>query len=154
MRLIHVLKEREWYKSQEQKMSNALDKIVQKKSSLEDSILTVLDEKLAKNKELQRMNKTLREKRYLLKEQELIIAKAENSYSANLLELEKFNALIANEKEQIEEMSKRNLEKEREMEALQMEERRVESDIGNKQRKIVFTNKKIEEVWDFSLITI
>lgn len=92
------------------------------------------------------MNKLLHEAKDLNQEQELTMIQTENSFGKGILELERLNSIIANEKFDLEELEKRNTEKERDVEKVEADVKKCDVTISKKDRKIVNLNKKIEEV--------
>ena len=80
-----------------------------------------------------------------MREQELTMLQSENTYGKNILEIEKHNAFLSTEKFDVDELSRMNNTREKELDAMQTELKKSDLSIVKKQQKIVNLNKKIEE---------
>ena len=95
---------------------------------------------------MRHLNKLLRDAKDLNQEQELLLVQSENVYGKNMHEIEKLTSSLENEKSDLEEFTKKIMEKEKEIDQIQAEISRCDSLIEQKQRKIVSLNKKLDEV--------
>lgn len=128
-------------------MIKEISKFENQKRVLEDDILAKLDDKVTHDKAVRYLNKLLHEAKDSNLENELNLTRFENSYGKSLLELEKLNSIIENEKFDLEAVVQNNVDKQKDIEKLQTEYRNYDVLLKQKERKIVIVNKKIEEVF-------
>lgn len=75
-----------------------------------------------------------------------MMIQTENTYGRNVLQLEKLNALLTTEKFDVEDLTRINIEREKEIDVRQNEIKKCDALIVKKQQKVVSLNKKVEEV--------
>lgn len=126
-------------------MQKDIEKLASQKIQLEDQILIKLEEKVAHDKAARHLNKLLRNLKNVTREQELVVVQTENSYGKTLLDIEKLNAVMENNKSELDELIRSNTAKEKEIDATQSEIKKYELIITRKRRDIEIVNKKIEE---------
>ncbi|XP_058799375.1 coiled-coil domain-containing protein 40 [Phymastichus coffea] len=131
---------------EEKSLIKELSKYENQKRELEDDVIIKLDDKVTHDKAIRHLNKLLHESKDFNLENELNLTRLENAYGKSLLELEKINALLDNEKFDLDVAEKRNFEKQKDIEKLQIESRNYDMLLKQKERKIVLLNKKIEEI--------
>lgn len=85
-------------------------------------------------------------------EYEISIARIENTYGNNLLQLEKLKNLIEIKKTELLELTQKNTGKEKQIDELQKETKKYEAMIGKSQTKLLGINKLIEQVVHFFLL--
>lgn len=85
-------------------------------------------------------------------EYEISIARIENTYGNNLLQLEKLKNLIEIKKTELLELTQKNTAKEKHIDELQKETKKYEAMIGKSQTKLLGINKLIEQVVHFFLL--
>lgn len=85
-------------------------------------------------------------------EYEISIARIENTYGNNLLQLEKLKNLIEIKKTELLELTQKNTGKEKHIDELQKETKKYEAMIGKSQTKLLGINKLIEQVVHFFLL--
>lgn len=79
-------------------------------------------------------------------EYEISIARIENTYGNNLLQLEKLKNLIEIKKTELLELTQKNTGKEKQIDELQKETKKYEAMIGKSQTKLLGINKLIEQI--------
>ncbi|XP_076235044.1 lethal (2) 41Ab [Calliopsis andreniformis] len=132
--------------SEEGQAHKKFEVILAKKNNLEDLIFKKLEQKVICDKTTQYVNELLLNAKNEVLEHEISVARIENMYGNNLLELEKLKNVIENQKLELQELSQKGNGKEKEMDELQKEIRKHETVIERKQRKILGINKLIEEI--------
>ncbi|XP_012268541.2 coiled-coil domain-containing protein 40 [Athalia rosae] len=135
----------QYYENIKQSMQKDIEKLANQKVQLEDQILLRLEEKVTHDKAAKHLNKVLRDLKCATREQELIAAQAENSYGKTLLDIEKLNTILDNNKSELQELDRANNAREKEIDTTQSEIRKIDIVINKKQRELVMVNKKIEE---------
>lgn len=141
-----VFQEFQGLKSDEKQLDKMLEKLGYEKTTIEDQLITKLSNKVTHDKTAMYLNKIIRDARESINQFELTMLQTENNYGRNLLELEKIKSLVTSEKEDLEELSKGNTLKEKELNKLKMEIERCELSIEKKQKKIADLNREITEV--------
>jgi len=121
-------------------------KILHQQNQLENSIYRELEEKITHDKAARHLNKLLSDSKDTIQEQELLLAKTENSYGSRLLESEQLNLLISQERPGLEELVRASIAKGQEMDEIQRETKKHETAIERKRIKFTALNKIIEEV--------
>ncbi|XP_014210588.1 coiled-coil domain-containing protein 40, partial [Copidosoma floridanum] len=121
-------------------------KFQNERRALEDDIFAKLDDKITHDKVIRHLNKLLHEAKDINLENELNLTRFENSYGKSLLELEKFNSILENGKFDLDVVTRKNTEKQEEIDTLQAESKNFESLFKQKERKIASLSKKIEEM--------
>ena len=113
---------------------------------MEDQILDKLNDAMMEDKKIKHMNKELQETKQKNKEYDYLINQAENTYGSNLLSMEKLKSAIDEEKFNLAELIKINVEREKQLEKTEADIKRIESNISVKIAKLFNLKKKIEEV--------
>lgn len=108
-----------------------------------------LDDKVTHDKEVKYLNKLLHEAKDSNLENELNLTRFENNYGKSLLELEKLNVLIENEKFELDSVTQKNSDQQKEIDKLLNEIKNYDVLQKQKDRKISIINRKIEEVNKF-----
>lgn len=132
--------------NEEKLVMKELCKYESHKRGLEDDLIVKLDDKVSHDKTLRHLNKLLHESKDSNLENDLVLTRLENSYGKTLLELEKINSLLDNERFDLDAVEKRNFEKQKDIENLQIESRNYDMLLKQKERKIAVLDKKIQEV--------
>lgn len=129
---------------------NSLNKEILKleniKREMEEKILLKLDDKVTHDKEIKYLNRLLHEAKDSNVENELNLTRYENTYGKSLLQLEKLNSEIENEKFDLDSTEQKNSEKQKEIDRLQGDMKNCDVLKKQKERKILVLTKKIEEV--------
>ncbi|XP_076222304.1 lethal (2) 41Ab isoform X2 [Nomia melanderi] len=131
---------------EEEQVNKKLEFTFGKKTNLENMIFKKLEEKIICDKTAQHVNELLLNTKNAVLEYEVTVARTENSYGNSLLELEKLLNFLENQKTELQEISQKNVEKEKQIDELQKEMRKYEIVIERRQRKLLETNKLIEQV--------
>lgn len=131
---------------EESSVSKDILKFENMKRELEEDILTKLDDKVTHDKEIKYLNRLLHEAKDSNIENELNLSRYENTYGKALLQLEKLNSDIENEKFDLDSTEQKNSEKKKEIDRLQADMKNFDVQKKQKERKILVLNKKIEEV--------
>ena len=105
-----------------------------------------MDDKVCHDKAIRYLNKLLHEAKDSNLENELNLTRIENTYGKSLLELEKLNSFIENEKFDLNAAIQKNAEKQKEIEKLQIEIKNYDVSLHQKEKKVFLLNRKIEEV--------
>lgn len=127
-------------------MSKKFENIFEKRNNLEDAIFKKLEEKVICNKATQYVNELLINTKNDVLQSEISVARVENTYGSNLLQLEKLKNLIVNKKAELHELSQINTGKEKQIDELQKETRKYEVMMGKAQTKLLGINKLLEQV--------
>ncbi|XP_063980337.1 coiled-coil domain-containing protein 40 [Diachasmimorpha longicaudata] len=136
----------EGLKNEERILDKKLENLGNEKTTVEEELITKLSDKVTHDKTAMHLNKIVREVKETVNEFELTMLQTENHYGRNLLELEKMKNLVANEKEDLEELSKGNILKEKELNKLKVEIERTGLSIEKKQKKVADSNRDIAEI--------
>lgn len=131
---------------EENSVSKEVLKYENSKRELEEKILLKLDDKVTHDKEIKYLNRLLHEAKDSNVENELSLSRFENTYGKALLQLEKMNSEMENEKFDLDSNEQKNAEKQKEIDRLQTEIKNYEMLKKQKERKMTALNKKIEEV--------
>lgn len=131
---------------EENSVSKEVLKYENSKRELEEKILLKLDDKVTHDKEIKYLNRLLHEAKDSNVENELSLSRFENTYGKALLQLEKMNSEMENEKFDLDSNEQKNAEKQKEIDRLQAEIKNYEMLKKQKERKMTALNKKIEEV--------
>ncbi|XP_012273583.1 coiled-coil domain-containing protein 40 [Orussus abietinus] len=132
--------------NEEKNIDKTLEKLFNEKVEFEDKILEKLEDKVTHDKAAKYLNKLLQEARDSIRQQELSLVQAENTYGKSLLEIERLNSTVDSMKCDVNELTKCNIEKEKEIDNTQTEIKRCDLTIGTKQRTLISLNKKIEQI--------
>ncbi|XP_015108461.2 coiled-coil domain-containing protein 40 [Diachasma alloeum] len=133
-------------KNEERSLDKELETLGNEKTAIEEELITKLSDKVTHDKTAVYLNKIVREAKETVNQFELTMLQTENHYGRNLLELEKMKNFVATEKEDLEELSKGNILKEKELNKLKMQIERSELSIEKKQKKIADLNRDIAEI--------
>lgn len=125
-------------------------KFASQKINLEDEVLSNLDDKVTHDKVVRNLSKLLCEAKDLNQEQELLLVQVENLYGKNVLEIEKLNSSLENQKSDLADIIKRNMAKEKEIDHMETKISRCDALIEQMQRQVISLNKKIDEVLNYS----
>ncbi|XP_017878260.1 coiled-coil domain-containing protein 40-like [Ceratina calcarata] len=132
--------------NEEDQVTKKLEIIVERKNSLEDTIYKKLEEKVICNKTAQYINELLINTKNSVLEYEISVARVENTYGNNLLQLEKLRNLISTEKTELDELFKTNAKKEKQIDEVQKEIKKYENMIEKTQTKLLGINKLIDQI--------
>ncbi|XP_011298593.1 coiled-coil domain-containing protein 40 [Fopius arisanus] len=133
-------------KNEERILDRESEKLANEKTTVEEELLTKLSDKVTHDKTAMYLNKIVREAKETVNQFELTMLQTENHYGRNLFELEKMKNLVTAEKEDLEELSKGNILKEKELNQIKIEIERSELSIEKKQKKIADLNRDIVEM--------
>lgn len=131
---------------EEVEANKKFEAIFGKKTNLEDAIFKMLEEKVICDKTAQYVNELLLNAKNAVLEHEISVARVENVYGNGLLELEKLKNLIENRRLELQELTQKSGEKEKQMNELQKVIEKQGTVIERKQRKLLGINKLIEQV--------
>lgn len=141
-----ILSKYQNYLYEEEQISKKLETTFQKQNNLEKTIFEKLEEKLLCNKTTKYINELLMSTKNIVLEYEISIARIENTYGNNLLQLEKLKNLIEIKKTELLELTQKNTGKEKQIDELQKETKKYEAMIGKSQTKLLGINKLIEQI--------
>jgi len=144
----------EWQYSlhEEGEMDAEFRKFLDQQNQLENSIYKKLEEKISHDKAARYLNKLLSDSKDTMQEQELLLAKTENSYGSKLLESEQLNSLVSHDRTGLEELVQTNIAKEQEIDEIQKEIKQHETAIERKRVKFTAMNKVIDEVIGIGIV--
>ncbi|XP_033205654.1 lethal (2) 41Ab isoform X1 [Bombus vancouverensis nearcticus] len=134
------------YLYEEEQVNKRFENIFEKRNNLEDAIFKKLEEKVICNKATQYVNELLINTKNAVLQSEISVARVENTYGNNLLQLEKLKNLIENKKAELHELSQINTGKEKQIDELQKETRKYEVMMGKAQTKLLGINKLLEQI--------
>ncbi|KAH0540643.1 coiled-coil domain-containing protein 40-like [Cotesia glomerata] len=133
-------------KNEEKSLDQEFDKLAHQKKTLENDVLTKLEDKVIQDKAVRSLTKVLRDTRETVNQLELSMIQTENQYGKNLLNLERLTSDVSSRKEDLEELAHSNSVREKELADLQGQIEKYNSLIERKQKQIVELNKKIDEI--------
>ncbi|CAL7949018.1 unnamed protein product [Xylocopa violacea] len=131
---------------EEEQITKKLENVFEKKNNLEGAVFKKLEEKLLCNKTAQYVNELLVNTKNTVLEYEISVARLENTYGSNLLQLEKLKNRIANQEAELYELSQKNSRKEKQIDALQKDIKKHDIMIQKAQTKLLEINKLIDQI--------
>lgn len=109
--------------------------------------MSKLDDNVIYDKSVRYLNKLIRKLNDDNLENELNKTKIENTYGKCLLDIEKLNSSIENDKFDLNSLIQRNQEKQIEINKIESEIKETNTLFSQKERKISFLTRKIDEVY-------
>ncbi|XP_076390320.1 lethal (2) 41Ab isoform X2 [Megachile rotundata] len=134
------------YLNEEEQVSKKLEAVFEKKKYLEDTICKKLEEKIISNKTAKYITELLINAKNSVLDSEISVARIENTYGNDLLELEKLSNLVQSQKTELQDMLQNNIDKENQIDKLQKEIKKYEITIERKQTKLLEINKLIDKI--------
>nr|XP_012143520.1 PREDICTED: coiled-coil domain-containing protein 40-like [Megachile rotundata] len=134
------------YLNEEEQVSKKLEAVFEKKKYLEDTICKKLEEKIISNKTAKYITELLINAKNSVLDSEILVARIENTYGNDLLELEKLSNLVQSQKTELQDMLQNNIDKENQIDKLQKEIKKYEITIERKQTKLLEINKLIDKI--------
>ncbi|KOC60545.1 Coiled-coil domain-containing protein 40, partial [Habropoda laboriosa] len=131
---------------EEEQVNKKFQAIFEQKNDVENAIFKKLEEKVICSKTAQYINELLINTKNSVLEYEISVARIENIYGNNILELEKFTNVTENQKTELQELSQKNIEKEKQIDELQKEIKKHEIMIEKTQTKLQGINKFIDQI--------
>lgn len=134
------------YLNEDEQVSKKLEAVFEKKKYLEDTICKKLEEKIVSNKTAKYVTELLINAKNAVLEHEITIARIENTYGNELLEVEKLANFVQNQKTEVQEMVQKNIEQEKQIDKLQKKIKKYDLTIERKQTKLLEVNKLIDKI--------
>ncbi|CAK9822119.1 Coiled-coil domain-containing protein 40 [Anthophora retusa] len=131
---------------EEEQVNKKFQTVFEQKNNIENAIFKKLEEKVICSKTAQYVNELLINTKNAVLEYEISVARVENIYGNNLLELEKLTNITEHQKTELHELSQKNIGKEKQIDELQKEIKRYEIVIEKTQTKLQGINKFIDQI--------